>query len=83
MDRFRRHLHAQQQLVSQHLRPSRHGPERIAQPYAADAGAVNPTQVKTDALKVSGLNGLNESAPEAGIGFVSGEVADGARGESS
>jgi hypothetical protein len=55
-------------------------PSRIAAPYTTDAGAVNPTQVKTNALTVSGLNGLNNSAPEAGIGFVSGEVADGARG---
>jgi hypothetical protein len=57
---------------------------RIAQPYPPvgdAAAAANPTQVKTNQLTVSGLNALNATSPESGIGFVSGEVADGARGQ--
>ncbi len=57
---------------------------RIAQPYPAvgDAAApANPTQVKTNQLTESGLAALNGgSGAESGIGFVSGEVADGSRG---
>jgi hypothetical protein len=55
-------------------------PSRIAAPYPSDGGTANPTSVKTNQLTVSGLAGLNNSAPQAGIGFVSGEVADAARG---
>jgi hypothetical protein len=61
-------------------------PSRIAQPYppVGDAAApANPTQVKTNALTVSGLAGLNGSNPESGIGFVSGETADGERGKNT
>jgi hypothetical protein len=57
---------------------------RIAQPYppVGDAAApANPTVVKKNQDTVSDLNALNSSAPESGIGFVSGEVADGARGQ--
>jgi hypothetical protein len=57
---------------------------RIALPYSpvGDAAApANPTQVKTNQLTVQGLNALNSSSPQSGIGFVSGEVADGARGQ--
>jgi hypothetical protein len=57
---------------------------RIAQPYppVGDASAAaNPTQVKTNQLTESGLNALNAAGAESGIGFVSGEVADGNRSQ--
>jgi hypothetical protein len=46
---------------------------------AATVAAAPRTQVKTNALTVSGLAALNSTAPESGIGAVSGEVADGNR----
>jgi hypothetical protein len=41
--------------------------------------ATKGTLVATNALTLSGLSALNSTAPESGIGFVSGEVADGNR----
>ncbi len=57
---------------------------RIAQPYPAvgDAAAPpNPKQEKTNQLTESDLAALNSGGFESGIGFVSGEVADGSRGD--
>jgi hypothetical protein len=42
--------------------------------------AASGTQEATNGATVSALAGLNSSAPESGIAFVSGEVADGNRG---
>ena len=41
--------------------------------------AVGGTQEATNGATITALNALNSSTPESGIGFVSGEVADGNR----